>query len=367
MTNQPYRIKTGLIVEGEVQASNIPTQVFLSHTTAILEPGATEDFTIEAGNTFHLLSVTASTPAWVRVYGTSAARAADTRTSPGGTPPLAGSEFYAELVTTTAPQTIRFSPVPLVQGTSGNAFVRVQNMDTVSRTINLDLRVITLEEYQAPPPDEFEELIVYWTSTGPAATTGNVTWTTEEFDSGYATTTFQGQLAAVAIPFGFGAGTLHIGQVDETVFALGTEDFTIEYWANPGTSADNEFVELKVYSSSSEVRFIYSAFSPNTYLEEAALQTSFDNETSVAPGWAHYCLQKQGTTAIYHSGGQREMFGNTQTVTNDFDMSGPLTIEAIPYAASGNETAIGQIRITKGVALYGTGNFTPPTEAFYIP
>ena len=145
MTKLPYRIKTGLIVEGDVIANNFSDQVtaILSHETESLEAGAIEDFTIPGGNAFHLLSVTSSTPTWVRVYGTAAARAADTRTSPGGTPPLAGSEFYAELVTTAAPQTIRLSPVPLVQGTFGNTFVRVKNMDTVSRTINLDFSVIT--------------------------------------------------------------------------------------------------------------------------------------------------------------------------------------------------------------------------------
>lgn len=118
--------------------------ITVNHVTESLTAGAVEDFTISAGDAFHLLSLTASTPAWVRVYGTSAARAADTRTSPGGTPPLAGSEFYAELVTTTAPQTIRFSPVPLVQGTSGEAFIRVQNMDTVSQVISLDFSLMTL-------------------------------------------------------------------------------------------------------------------------------------------------------------------------------------------------------------------------------
>jgi hypothetical protein len=116
----------------------------IPHTTAELAPDGVEDFAIAGGDLFHLLSVTASTPAWVRVYGTAAARDADTRTEPGGTPPGAGNDYYAELATVAAPQTIRFSPVPLVQGTSGDAFIRVKNMDAVSRAITLNFAVLTL-------------------------------------------------------------------------------------------------------------------------------------------------------------------------------------------------------------------------------
>lgn len=121
------------------------TAAVLNHTTASLAAGATADFAIAGGDAFQLLAVTASTPAWVRVYGTTAARDADTRTDPGGTPPGAGNDFYAELATVATPQTIRFSPVPLVQGTSGDAFIRVKNMDTVSRAITLNFSVLTLE------------------------------------------------------------------------------------------------------------------------------------------------------------------------------------------------------------------------------
>ena len=116
-----------------------------THTTAELTAGEVEDFVITGGDSFHLLAVTASTPAWVRVYGTAAARTADVRVEPGGTPPGPGNDFYAELATTGTPQTIRFSPVPLVQGTSGDAYVRVVNMDVASRAISLSFTVLTLE------------------------------------------------------------------------------------------------------------------------------------------------------------------------------------------------------------------------------
>lgn len=139
---------SGIVSTTQLYINSFPVNqsYTLSHTTGSLGVGATADFTISAGNAFHLLSVTSSTPAWIRVYGTSSGRSSDTRTSPGGTLPSSGSEYYAELVTTTTPQTIRLSPVPIVQGTNSEAFIRVINTDTVSRTIQLNFKVITIED-----------------------------------------------------------------------------------------------------------------------------------------------------------------------------------------------------------------------------
>jgi hypothetical protein len=116
----------------------------LSYTTPLLAAGATDDITLAGGDVFNLLAITSSNPVWVRVYGTTAARSADTRTQPGGIPPGSGNDYYAELVTVATPQTIRFSPVPVVQGTTGNAYVRVKNVDSSARTITIDFTILTL-------------------------------------------------------------------------------------------------------------------------------------------------------------------------------------------------------------------------------
>lgn len=116
----------------------------LTFVTGSLASGTSQNFVINGGDTFQLLSFTASNKAWIRLYGTSAARSADTRTSPGGTVPLSGAEFYAELVTTVAAQTIRLSPVPTVQATAGDVFVRVQNMSSTTETLTLTFLVLVL-------------------------------------------------------------------------------------------------------------------------------------------------------------------------------------------------------------------------------
>jgi hypothetical protein len=129
---------------GRVVARLATAPATVVHTTASLTPGGSEDFTLPGGNLFQLLAVSATTPAWLRVYGSSAARAADLRTEPGGTPPGPAGEYYAELATTTPGQVIRLAPVPLVQGANGEGFVRVQNRDSSSRVIVLDFSLLTL-------------------------------------------------------------------------------------------------------------------------------------------------------------------------------------------------------------------------------
>jgi hypothetical protein len=241
---------------------------------------------------------------------------------------------------------------------------------------------------QLPAPVQYagaagaDELIVYWTETGPAATAGNVSWTSTNFGSGYTTTTFQGQLAARAIASGFGAGMLHRGLIDEEVFSIGTEDFTHEWWGNPGAAGNNEFVFADIISDNASASVTLSGFESFTvrkWDEFAGFQGGVEDLAygedigSTSPGWTHICLQRQGNLCIYHRDGQRIQFNfkngfssNDQTLSV-VDMSGNFTIEAFPFAASGTDVAIGQIRITKGSARYGTDNFTPPTEAFYVP
>ena len=117
----------------------------ISLTTGTLNPGDFTNLTLAGGSVFNLLAITSTDPVWVRVYGTTTARDADVRTQPGGSPPGSGNDYYAELVTVGTPQTIRFSPVPIVQGTAGNAYVRVKNLDSSAQAITIDFTILTLE------------------------------------------------------------------------------------------------------------------------------------------------------------------------------------------------------------------------------
>jgi hypothetical protein len=123
------------------------SRVNLNYTTGSLASGSYQDFLFGGSSTFHLLSISSDRPAWIRVYGSSSARSNDIRTEPGQTPPVAGSGLYAECATLTSPQSVVFSPVPLVQCEGGQAFVRLKNRDSVSRVISVVFTVLILEPF----------------------------------------------------------------------------------------------------------------------------------------------------------------------------------------------------------------------------
>lgn len=116
----------------------------LSHTATSLASGNTSDFTIAAGRVFNLLEVTSSHPAWIRVYASDAARSADTRTTPGNPYPSTGSGFYAEVLTTSTPETVLMSPIAVCQGSGNLAFVRKRNDTTSTVNLQTDFKVLTV-------------------------------------------------------------------------------------------------------------------------------------------------------------------------------------------------------------------------------
>lgn len=135
---------TGLSVAGGGGGASLTLDT-LSHSTASLAAGDAENFTIPAGDAYMLLAVTASYPAWIRIYRDAAGRTADEgRTTPGAPFPEDGSGFVAELQIEAADGTLRFSPVPIGQGDAGDAYVRVVNDDSVSRVIDLDFELVSI-------------------------------------------------------------------------------------------------------------------------------------------------------------------------------------------------------------------------------
>jgi hypothetical protein len=113
-------------------------------STQTIAGNTSADFTISAGTVYQLLSVTSSHPAWIRFYGTSSARSEDTRTEAGCPLPAAGSEYYAEFVTVSTPETIKLSPVATVQGTDGITYLRVKNMGVSSQSFTFTFSVLQL-------------------------------------------------------------------------------------------------------------------------------------------------------------------------------------------------------------------------------
>jgi hypothetical protein len=116
----------------------------LSKTTAQLADSASEDWTSSGvGSLATVLSVTTDRAAWLRVYSSSAARTADTRTSPGGTLPSAGTGFLLEVATTGA-QTLTLAP-PAWWATAGTVYCRVVNKSGSTAAIALSINLLVME------------------------------------------------------------------------------------------------------------------------------------------------------------------------------------------------------------------------------
>ena len=128
---------------GNTLASRQPLQA----TTAVIADNESADLNITGYKTYALLSIATSAAAWVRVYTTAEARAADVNRSEGNDP-SPGSGVIAE-VRTTSNETVNVSPGVL--GYNGNAiptttiYLSVTNRSSSSVAIQVTFTAVKLE------------------------------------------------------------------------------------------------------------------------------------------------------------------------------------------------------------------------------
>lgn len=119
-------------------------------TTSVLANLASENFTMDLGKVSELLSVNISTPAWLRIYRSSAQRSSDVRNSPGGPLQtminLGDAKPYSENVTVDPNETIVQNPVPTLRGdNNGLVYCKITNRSGGSTQITLTLTTLPLE------------------------------------------------------------------------------------------------------------------------------------------------------------------------------------------------------------------------------
>jgi hypothetical protein len=116
--------------------------------TAALDPGATGYVQADLGRAYHILAMATDFPARVRVYETSAHRAADAARAQGVLP-VNDHGMVAEIVTTGSVLAVRFAPCPfganLDSPTAKTAYFAITNKDVVARTITLTVTRLPLE------------------------------------------------------------------------------------------------------------------------------------------------------------------------------------------------------------------------------
>jgi hypothetical protein len=117
-------------------------------TTGSIADGATGNIAITGYKAYALLKMVVEHEAWVRIYTDTASRTADASRAEG-VDPTPGSGVIAEVITTSAPQTILISPGTIGfnnEGTPATSIpIAVTNKSGTTRTITVTLTVLQLE------------------------------------------------------------------------------------------------------------------------------------------------------------------------------------------------------------------------------
>jgi hypothetical protein len=249
-----------------------------------------------------------------------------------------------------------------------------------------------------------DNLVIYWTNDGPASTKGDpaISFAENSPPTVAELVTFQGQPA-----YKVTSSVTFLIDFQSADFEVGNEDFTIEWWSDPGETGqqDNIAVSLRLWALDSipaggvfsenilgEVfgRVLAKGAPTNTPSddlfkgpwEETGIvslgnQEDFillNNAITTKPGWTHLCIQKQGSDFLFHRNGKRVLFdtsggsGSGQSVGGISFAENVLRLRLqLSGSKDSNEAAqIGQIRISKNQARYGVDDFATPSQPFYI-
>jgi len=145
-------------------------------------------------------------------------------------------------------------------------------------------------------------------------------------------------------------------------FALGSTDFTVEYWINTAASADDGILQISTtpggFATSYTNGLMMAVVSGVLYY--ALGGSSVNTSTTINNGnWRHIAMSRSGSSLkIFVDGTQVSSATNSNSVTGTYLVVGGYY--STSFTLNGY---INDLRITKGYARY-TANFTAPTTAF---
>jgi hypothetical protein len=185
-----------------------------------------------------------------------------------------------------------------------------------------------------------------------------------------ATITASGNARITATVRKYGEGSIYFDGVGDylispsnTLFQLGTGDFTIEMWVNQRTSKDCVYFEIRddvagancIVVGCGVANYVY-AWSANTYIITSSTAITLNTWNHVA------CVRKGSTLTLYLNGAAvgTATFTTNVSVTN-VTIAAPIDHRDTTGSWQFNGY-LDDLRITKGVARY-TSTFTPPTTA----
>jgi hypothetical protein len=280
----------------------------------------------------------------------------------------------------------------------GNLLSRVANFsDEIFAVDEMGDAVIVAPPLPPEPPEpEPEELVIWYPDEPPPqATIEGVTITDlwpdyaasspsvypPGFPSSYVVDTFQGVNTLGAPDTDYYQGPYWEFSNLSNALDIGSEPFTLEFWWRLGTSlpgsdsTKSAFVQLGFESAVGGVFVILRSdggspplfMPPNIAVaagpgSEYVMNTEDVISSADASSFNHLAIQRHNATnyTVHYKGAVLQSW----TMASFSYSSVPIIIT--PSAINVPGTAISQIRLSNS-ALYGTGTFTPPTEAFYDP
>jgi len=153
-------------------------------------------------------------------------------------------------------------------------------------------------------------------------------------------------------------------EVDLSNDAIGTDEFTIEMWVNPGetsfTATNRRLIRIGPNNNANNLQILYSVGNSNFEVDNGTNELINPGITTVATqSWSHIALTRQGTNNL-------KLFVNgveDTATTTSADIS-QTTVQIGDDSTLSNLGLFGfisNLRIVKGTALY-TDDFIPPTR-----
>ena len=204
------------------------------------------------------------------------------------------------------------------------------------------------------------------------------TSTSDESDNSH-TITFAGTAQLDTAQKKFGTASLlldgdsdYIQVADHDSFDFGAGDFTAECWIRFAALGNNTIFSHWANGTASSMSYYLTYFNSSGLLRLGYyLGSNLDASYSWSPStgtWYHIALERSGTTIKVYIDGTSVISASAST-TALRDSEDPFRVGVFNDGSTGSTTLewyfnghIDDLRITKGIARYGT-NFTPPTSA----
>jgi hypothetical protein len=168
----------------------------------------------------------------------------------------------------------------------------------------------------------------------------------------------------------FGASSLRIASassdyislISDPDFGFGTGNFTVEFFWKPDAIGTQQIL-LDMRTTGTEVSlYIEMSSAGNLRLFVNGSYRITSSNTCTAAAWNHVAIYRSGTDTRVALNGT---VSTTYTDSGDYGSSKPFKLGTSYTATSFTTTGyFDEVRIVKGVAKYGTSNFTQPSSAF---